>query len=162
MSGSPGLSGTARPVIAAQKSAEGIVVGLPTKARTTDRVNRTVRSCGPSGGISSWNWPWSRKRRVKPGAPEPKGPKPAWRVPNPNAQRLGPRLSRSPCSRLNPSNRRVRTRMHGGVGGAEPRGSPLSRLPFEETTHVKIPAVRAQSRRETLSPFQACLWAFFR
>ena len=43
--------------------------------------------------------------RVKPGAPEPKGPKPAWRVPNPNAQRLGPRLSRSPCSRLNPSNR---------------------------------------------------------
>src|SRR5260370_34080642 len=25
------------------------------------------------------------------------------------------------------SNRRVRTRTHGGVGGAEPRGSPLSR-----------------------------------
>ena len=42
MSGSPGLSGFARPVIAAQKSAEGIVVGLPTKARTTDRVSRTV------------------------------------------------------------------------------------------------------------------------
>ena len=34
-----------------------------------------------------------------------------------------------PCRRLNPSNRRVRTRMHGGVGGEEPRGSPLSRLP---------------------------------
>ncbi len=27
-----------------------------------------------------------------------------------------------------PSNRRVRTRTHGGVGGEEPRGSPLSRL----------------------------------
>jgi hypothetical protein len=28
---------------------------------------------------------------------------------------------------LNPANRRVRTRMHGGVGGAAPRGAPLSR-----------------------------------
>src|SRR5215211_1376348 len=31
------------------------------------------------------------------------------------------------CGRLNPPNRRIRTRMSGGVGGAEPRGSPLSR-----------------------------------
>ena len=30
---------------------------------------------------------------------------------------------------LNPANRRIRTRMSGGVGGEEPRGSPLSRLP---------------------------------
>ena len=29
---------------------------------------------------------------------------------------------------MTPSNRRVRTRTHGGVGGEEPRGSPLSRL----------------------------------
>src|ERR1039458_9497224 len=29
---------------------------------------------------------------------------------------------------LNPANRRVRTRTHGGVGGEEPRGSPLSRF----------------------------------
>ncbi len=28
----------------------------------------------------------------------------------------------------NPSNRRIRTRTYGGVGGAEPRGSPLSRF----------------------------------
>ena len=50
------------------------------------------------------------------------------------AQRLlrpaRPRLRcRRPC-RLTPSNRRVRTRTHGGVGGAEPRGSPLSRLRY--------------------------------
>ena len=38
VSGNPGLSGSARTVIAAQKSAEGIVAGLPAKARTTDRV----------------------------------------------------------------------------------------------------------------------------
>ena len=42
MSGSPGLSGSARPVTAAQKSAEGIVAGSPAKARTTDRVSRTA------------------------------------------------------------------------------------------------------------------------
>ena len=29
---------------------------------------------------------------------------------------------------LNPANRRIRTRMYGGVGGEELRGSPLSRL----------------------------------
>ena len=45
MSGSPGLSGSARPVTAAQKSAEGIVAGSPAKVRTADRVSRTVRSC---------------------------------------------------------------------------------------------------------------------
>ena len=42
------------------------------------------------------------------------------------------RLSWSPpnlhaCAGLTRSNRRVRTRTHGGVGGAEPKGSPLSR-----------------------------------
>ena len=42
MSGTPGLSGAARPVTAAQKSAEGIVAGLPAKARTTERVSRTA------------------------------------------------------------------------------------------------------------------------
>ena len=30
--------------------------------------------------------------------------------------------------RLNPPNRRIRTRTYGGVGGAEPRGFPLSRF----------------------------------
>ena len=34
----------ARPVIAAQKSAEGIVAGYPVKARTTERVIRAVGS----------------------------------------------------------------------------------------------------------------------
>ena len=38
------------------------------------------------------------------------------------------RSSFARLDRINPSNRRVRTRTHGGVGGAEPQGSPLSRL----------------------------------
>ena len=37
------------------------------------------------------------------------------------------RSSFARLDRINPSNRRVRTRTHGGVGGAEPQGSPLSR-----------------------------------
>src|SRR5712664_2258181 len=54
-----------------------------------------------------------------------KGPKPLRRTP----------LSDSPARRetptvLNLSNRRIRTRMYGGVGGEEPRGSPISRLVF--------------------------------
>jgi hypothetical protein len=39
-----------------------------------------------------------------------------------HTQKHGEKLS------LNQPNRRVRTRTHGGVGGEEPRGSPLSRL----------------------------------
>ena len=65
----PGLNGPARAVIAARKSTEGIVAGLLTKARTMVRAIRTVRSCGPGGRRSSWNWPWGRRRRVKPEAP---------------------------------------------------------------------------------------------
>ena len=36
--------------------------------------------------------------------------------------------SLAPSQPLNPPNRRVRTRTYGGVGGEEPRGSPLSRF----------------------------------
>src|SRR5713101_4595940 len=47
--------------------------------------------------------------------------------------RLAPRL-------LNPPNRRIRTRTYGGVGGAESRGSPLSRFRSKpsETVHASV------------------------
>src|SRR5271167_1367173 len=41
---------------------------------------------------------------------------------------------------LNPPNRRIRTRMYGGVGGEEPRGSPLSRLTAASTTAASTAA----------------------
>ncbi len=41
---------------------------------------------------------------------------------------------------LNPSNRHVRTRMRGGVGGVESRDSPLSRLPFYNWKEVFLRA----------------------
>ena len=96
MSGKSGLSGNVRAVIAAQKSAEGIVAGRPAKARTMARTSRTIRSCVPCGRKSRWNWPWRRWRRVKPGTPVLKGPKCAWRVSTPNA--LRPKLGLAPLS----------------------------------------------------------------
>ena len=45
------------------------------------------------------------------------------------------------------SNRRVRTRTHGGVGGAEPRGSPLSRSQrFRALAHLYGPAARCKPK----------------
>ena len=50
------------------------------------------------------------------------------------------RSSFARLDRINPSNRRVRTRTHGGVGGAEPQGSPLSRLVCAAITFREGPA----------------------
>src|SRR5215470_16573385 len=36
---------------------------------------------------------------------------------------------------LNPANRRMRTRMYGGVGGEQPRGYPLSRFMQQKGPH---------------------------
>jgi hypothetical protein len=47
--------------------------------------------------------------------------------PNHRRRSVYPRARRRQ-STLNQPNRRVRTRTHGGVGGVEPRGSPLSRF----------------------------------
>src|SRR4029077_13984709 len=54
--------------------------------------------------------------------------------------------SSNPCRNAlarNLSNRRVRTRMHGGVGGAEPRGSPL----FRSVANKRPRRVRRALRR---------------
>ncbi len=47
------------------------------------------------------------------------------------------RSSFARLDRINPSNRRVRTRTHGGVGGVEPQGSPLSRFLLPDCSHKK-------------------------
>ena len=113
MSGSPRLSGSARPVTAAQKSAEGIVAGSPAKARTTDRVSRTATLMR------------TRRQNIQLElALEPVAKGEARTAHAPRTRTPG-----GPC-RLTPSNRRVRTRTHGGVGGDEPRSSPLSRLRY--------------------------------
>ncbi len=83
-----GTERSARAVITAQKSAEGIVATEVAKARTMEGVNRAARSCGQSGRITSWNWPLARGARVKPEAEIAKGPKSVWREPKPNARRF--------------------------------------------------------------------------
>ena len=107
MSGSPGLSGSARPVTAAQKSAEGIVAGSPAKARTTDKVSRTATLMR------------TRRQNIQ-----------LELALEPVAKGEARTAHAEPERPETPSNRRVRTRTHGGVGGEEPRGSPLSRLRY--------------------------------
>ena len=144
MSGSPGLSGSARPVTAAQKSAEGIVAGSPAKARTTDRVSRTATlmrtrrqniqlelALEPVAKGEARN-PDTQGTEARTAHAEPERPAAGQQplmeaVVEPPAR---PRIRRRRPCRLTPSNRRVRTRTHGGVGGEEPRGSPLSRLRY--------------------------------
>jgi len=41
-------------------------------------------------------------------------------------------------TQLNPPNRRMRTRMYGGVGGEDRRLSPLSRLQRDSDEHLEI------------------------
>src|SRR6267142_6775974 len=51
------------------------------------------------------------------------------------------------------SNRRIRTRTYGGVGGAEPRGSPLSRslAPFGSGgPDVRCPQLREDRKRSSV------------
>ena len=117
MSGSPGLSGSTRPVTAAQKSAEGIVAGSPAKARTTDRVSRTATLM--------------RTRRQNIQLELALDPAAKGEARSPDTQGTEARTAHAEPERPEtPSNRRVRTRTHGGVGGEEPRGSPLSRLRY--------------------------------
>jgi RNA-directed DNA polymerase len=43
-----------------------------------------------------------------------------------------------PAAPLSPSNRRIRTRMYGGVGGVGPRGSPLSRCVLDMFSSLEV------------------------
>src|ERR1700682_2345884 len=75
-----------------------------------------------------------------------KGPKPLRRTP----------LSDSPARRetptvSNPSNRRIRTRMYGGVGGEESRDSPLSRS-LTRLGHLAVAGQRFTSEAGDHSP----------
>ena len=147
MSGSPGLSGSARPVTAAQKSAEGIVAGSPAKARTTDRVSRTATLMRTRRQNIQLELALEPVAKGEARSPDTQGTEARTAHAEPERPAAGqqplmeavveplarPRIRRRRPCRLTPSNRRVRTRTHGGVGGEEPRGSPLSRLRYGPT-----------------------------
>ena len=92
------------------------------RGRTRFRGAAPPRRQQDPGGQDRWQCPWPVAGQPQPCA--------LYRA----AQRLlrpaRPRFRRRRPCRLTPSNRRVRTRTHGGVGGEEPRGSPLSRLRY--------------------------------
>ena len=97
---------------ATERASSDPTAGSPAKARTTDRVSRTATLM--------------RTRRQNIQLELALEPVAKGEARSPHTQGTE---ARRPC-RLTPSNRRVRTRTHGGVGGEEPRGSPLSRLRY--------------------------------
>src|SRR6266852_2147154 len=97
---------------------------VETSTRPCGRISRSLAFVAMRKGEA-------RMRRSK-------GPKPLRRT----------SLSDSPARRetptvLNLSNRRIRTRMYGGVGGEESRDSPLSR--FAHPTPYFEPRAKARS-----------------
>ena len=110
---------------AAQKSAEGILGGAI--CRRPERMEVGSRNAHPDGAMRQNTGsvrPARQDRRVKPDGAVMQGPKRPRRCSPPNP---GGHPSCGNRCLLNPPNRRIRTRMYGGVGGEEPRGSPLSR-----------------------------------
>ena len=111
-------------VTATEKSADGIVGGTSfAEGLNTGKTLEVEISSGPCG---------RRPRSLAFGAAGMgeartallEGPKPArGHLPSEPLAR-----TQTKPSVLNPVNRRIRTRMSGGVGGEESRGSPLSRL----------------------------------
>lgn len=112
-----------RSVIATEKSADGIVGGTsfaegPNAGKTLGYENLELAMRLKSRPLA-FGAAGKGEARTAP----LKGPKPARRRP------LSEPLARTQNKPfvLNPVNRRIRTRMYGGVGGEEPRGFPLSR-----------------------------------
>ena len=90
------------------------------------------------------------RRRPGPGGANRRQPTRPWRLSNspaltialPNAFLASLGLaSLAPNRPLNPPNRRIRTRTYGGVGGAEPRGSPLSRFQAGLWNYLRCTAI---------------------
>ena len=113
-------------MIAAEKSAEGILGGAirrrPERLEVGSRNAHLDDAMRQNTGSAR---PARQDRRVKPDGAVVQGPKRPRRYTLPNP---GGRPSCGNRCPLNPPNRRIRTRMYGGVGGEEPRGSPLSRF----------------------------------
>ena len=112
-------------VIAAEKSADGIVGGASFaeglnagKTLGVGNLKLAMRLKSRSLAFGAAGMGEARTALLK-------GPKPARR--SPPSEPLA--WTQQKSFALNPANRRIRTRMYGGVGGEEPQGSPLSRLP---------------------------------
>ena len=140
-----------------EKSAEAVVVAAgypPGKAR------RRAEREGQSRDV-----PLGEARHQEPGAPGRtdmgRGEAASHAVsdeaePARRAQRAGgPTTCWAGAGLVNFSNRPVRTRMPGGVGGVRPAGRPLSRLAGPEPEHRRAPGALAEGaapKRSSLSP----------
>ena len=104
----------------------------------------------------------SRRRQEVGGSDRQQRPRPMADQPQPGTQHRAvqrlfrpdwPRIRRRRPCRLTPSNRRVRTRTHGGVGGAEPRGPPQSVTQIQPYPGPSRPAITSACAQKTTSAF---------
>ncbi len=103
---------------AAQKSAEGILGGaIRRRPERMEVGSRNAHLDGAMRQITGSVRPARQDRRVKPDGAVMQGPKRPRRCSPPNP---GGHPSCGNRCLLNPPNRRIRTRMYGGVGGEEP------------------------------------------
>jgi len=138
-----------RLVIAAEKSADGVIGG--TSFAEGLNAGKTLE-CGTLElvmRLKTHRWPSEQRERVKPGRRCSKEPKPARR--SPLLEPLA-RTQNKPFV-LNPANRRIRTRMYGGVGGRSREAPPIPiatiLLRYDRRRNRHIPA---RSRPGQASP----------
>jgi hypothetical protein len=110
-----------RLVIAAEKSADGVVGGTSFAEGLNAGKTLEYGTLELAMRLKIHHWLSERRERVKPGRRRSKEPKPARRSPlfEPLA-----RTQNKPFV-LNPVNRRIRTRMYGGVGGRSREAPPI-------------------------------------
>jgi hypothetical protein len=106
-------------LIVVRKSAEGILGDIcRTKARTLEVTSRCIDNAAamrPNSGQPASVW----RERVKPGLALIRGAEAEARIAD-----IQTTASIEQLLPLNPANRRIRTRMYGGVGGGSREVSP--------------------------------------
>ena len=108
-------------MIATEKSADGVVGG--TSFAEGLNAGKTLE-CGTlelAMRLKTHHWSSEQRERVKPGRRCSKEPKPVRRSPLPEPLA---RKQNKPFA-LNLANRRIRTRMYGGVGGRSREAPPI-------------------------------------
>jgi hypothetical protein len=134
-------------VIATEKSADGVVGG--TSFAEGLNAGKTLE-CGTlelAMRLKTHHWPSEQRERVKPGRRCSKEPKPVRRSPlfEPLA-----RTQNKPFA-LNLANRRIRTRMYGGVGGRSREAPPIPIRARDRTRTLESPGTKRGSAAALIS-----------
>ena len=120
-------SASARPRrCCAPRPVDQATASMPSSGSNGNAGGPALRSCAAAASAGIWRLkPPAAHTALGGSATAPRSPS---LLPNAFFANARPSFPRARSMPLNQPNRRVRTRTHGGVGGEEPRGSPLSRF----------------------------------